>query len=166
MQIPHKDMIELKQQTHRNSRSGYGIEKFQELMWCEGTNERTRSDSLIPFGLNPTTLPGLLLPNLYSLNYGLTILEKALKDETMGGDVNKSKKTKCDSERGTVCDCDIGTRPSTYGFIGQVANPSLNPVWNQTFDFAVEDGLHEMLNNRRLIVAVRRSMSRCSLVVA
>ncbi|KAF7839184.1 uncharacterized protein G2W53_007666 [Senna tora] len=87
MQIPHKDMIELKQQTHRNSRSGYGIEKFQELMWCEG-----RNDSLIPFGLNPTTLPGLLLPNLYSLNYGLTILEKALKDETMGGDVNRSKK--------------------------------------------------------------------------
>ncbi|KAF7802374.1 uncharacterized protein G2W53_041485 [Senna tora] len=81
MQIPHKDMIELKQQTHHNSRSGYGIEKFQELM-C----------SLIPFGLNPTTLPGLLLPNLYSRNYGLTILEKALKDETMGGDVNRCKK--------------------------------------------------------------------------
>ncbi|KAF7839185.1 uncharacterized protein G2W53_007667 [Senna tora] len=91
MQIPHKDMIELKQQTHRNSRSGYGIEKFQELMWCEGRKERTRSD-LIPFGLNPTTLPGLLFPNLYSLNYGYTILEKALKDETMGGDVNRSKK--------------------------------------------------------------------------
>ncbi|KAF7844361.1 uncharacterized protein G2W53_001266 [Senna tora] len=63
MQIPHKDMIELKQQTHRNSRSGYGIEKFQELMWCEGRNERTRSDSLILFGPNPTTLPGLLLPS-------------------------------------------------------------------------------------------------------
>lgn len=24
-------------------------------------------------------------------------------------------------------------------------NDSLNPVWNQTFDFVVEDGLHEML---------------------
>jgi Ca2+-dependent lipid-binding protein len=27
----------------------------------------------------------------------------------------------------------------------QVVNDSLNPVWNQTFDFVVEDGLHEML---------------------
>lgn len=24
-------------------------------------------------------------------------------------------------------------------------NDSLNPVWNQTFDFVVEDGLHDML---------------------
>ena len=27
----------------------------------------------------------------------------------------------------------------------QVVNDSLNPVWNQTFDFVVEDGLHDML---------------------
>ena len=24
-------------------------------------------------------------------------------------------------------------------------NDSLNPVWNQTFDFVIEDGLHDML---------------------
>lgn len=24
-------------------------------------------------------------------------------------------------------------------------NDSLNPTWNQTFDFVVEDGLHDML---------------------
>lgn len=24
-------------------------------------------------------------------------------------------------------------------------NESLNPVWNQTFDFVIEDGLHDML---------------------
>ncbi|CAM9003465.1 unnamed protein product [Rhodiola kirilowii] len=27
----------------------------------------------------------------------------------------------------------------------RVVNESLNPVWNQTFDFVVEDGLHDML---------------------
>lgn len=27
----------------------------------------------------------------------------------------------------------------------QVVNDCLNPVWNQTFDFVVEDGLHDML---------------------
>ncbi|CAN4094604.1 unnamed protein product [Withania somnifera] len=27
----------------------------------------------------------------------------------------------------------------------EVVNESLNPVWNQTFDFVVEDGLHDML---------------------
>jgi Ca2+-dependent lipid-binding protein len=27
----------------------------------------------------------------------------------------------------------------------QVVNNCLNPVWNQTFDFVVEDGLHDML---------------------
>ncbi|XVF89344.1 hypothetical protein PTKIN_Ptkin19aG0122700 [Pterospermum kingtungense] len=28
---------------------------------------------------------------------------------------------------------------------GQVANETLNPVWNQSFDFVVEDALHEMI---------------------
>ena len=27
----------------------------------------------------------------------------------------------------------------------QVVNESLNPAWNQTFDFVVEDALHDML---------------------
>ncbi len=30
-------------------------------------------------------------------------------------------------------------------FFCQVVNDCLNPVWNQTFDFVVEDGLHDML---------------------
>lgn len=30
-------------------------------------------------------------------------------------------------------------------FLFQVVNNNLNPVWNQTFDFVVEDGLHDML---------------------
>lgn len=30
-------------------------------------------------------------------------------------------------------------------FVTQVVNECLNPVWNQTFDFVVEDGLHDML---------------------
>lgn len=29
--------------------------------------------------------------------------------------------------------------------LSQVAHDTLNPVWNQTFDFVVEDGQHEML---------------------
>lgn len=32
-----------------------------------------------------------------------------------------------------------------YFFLSQVVNDSLNPVWSQTFDFVVEDGLHDML---------------------
>lgn len=32
-----------------------------------------------------------------------------------------------------------------FSFIFQVVNESLNPIWNQTFDFVVEDGLHDML---------------------
>ncbi|KAF7809001.1 putative ribonuclease H protein At1g65750 family [Senna tora] len=54
MQIPHQDMIELKQQTHRNSRSGYGIEKFQELMWtriavCGGVPHDASGNFLFSF---------------------------------------------------------------------------------------------------------------------
>lgn len=30
-------------------------------------------------------------------------------------------------------------------FFSQVLNETLNPVWNQTFDFVVEDALHDML---------------------
>lgn len=30
-------------------------------------------------------------------------------------------------------------------FFSQVLNDTLNPVWNQTFDFVVEDALHDML---------------------
>ena len=31
------------------------------------------------------------------------------------------------------------------GPVLQVVNESLNPTWNQTFDFVVEDGLHDLL---------------------
>ena len=34
---------------------------------------------------------------------------------------------------------------SILSLISQVLNENLNPIWNQTFDFVVEDALHEML---------------------
>ncbi|KAK9141764.1 hypothetical protein Syun_011164 [Stephania yunnanensis] len=44
-------------------------------------------------------------------------------------------------------------KPMSYSLVGRsklsnslaVVNDSLNPTWNQTFDFVVEDGLHDML---------------------
>ncbi|KAF7817266.1 synaptotagmin-4 isoform X1 [Senna tora] len=123
----------------------YRGEVHLELLYC-------------PYGVES------IFTNLYSLNYGLTILEKALKDEIMGGDVNRSKK-KYVIVRGVLSvtvisaqdlpPTDISGKSNPYVVLilkkadqklkTRVANPSLNPVWNQTFDFVVEDGLHEML---------------------
>ncbi|GAB2231759.1 hypothetical protein Droror1_Dr00010771 [Drosera rotundifolia] len=36
-------------------------------------------------------------------------------------------------------------KKSQSGNKARVVNESLDPVWNQTFDFLVEDGLHDML---------------------
>ena len=48
----------------------------------------------------------------------------------------------------SLCDLELkiaSSRSLILRFIFQVVNESLNPIWNQTFDFVVEDGLHDML---------------------
>jgi len=39
----------------------------------------------------------------------------------------------------------LSLKKSKTKYKTRVVNESLNPVWNQTFDFVVEDGLHDML---------------------
>ncbi|KAJ7966206.1 synaptotagmin-5-like [Quillaja saponaria] len=80
-----------------------------------------------PFGVESS------FKNPFDPGYSLTIFEKTLKsgaDGTEAGDIATS------STRRKSNVIVRGTR---------VVNESLNPVWNQTFDFVVEDGLHDML---------------------
>ncbi|KAH0679058.1 hypothetical protein KY284_020143 [Solanum tuberosum] len=74
------------------------------------------------------------LSKLFSLNESMTSLERVLKNSAEGKEVspngseinNRREKAQIKSKT-------------------RVVNESLNPVWNQTFDFVLEDGLHDML---------------------
>lgn len=108
--------------------------------------------------------------NPFSQNFSMTSLEKVLKsgaegkdDAINGGDVNTRGKmmivrgvlsvTVISAE--DLAPADLMGKADPYVVLtmkktamknkSRVVNDSLNPVWNQTFDFVVEDGLHDML---------------------
>ncbi|XP_014509337.1 synaptotagmin-5 isoform X1 [Vigna radiata var. radiata] len=117
-----------------------------------------------PFGMENS------FTNPFAPNYSMTSLEKVLKNATNGieSNANENATTPKKKEviiRGVLSVTVVSAEdlPAT-DFLGKsdpfvvltlkkaetknktrVVNDSLNPVWNQTFDFVVEDGLHDML---------------------
>lgn len=109
-----------------------------------------------PYGMNNG------FTNPFAPNYSMTSLEKVFKSEN--GD-SASQKRKEVIIRGvltvTVISAedlpavDLMGKSDPYVVLSmrktetrnktRVVNDSLNPVWNQTFDFVVEDALHDML---------------------
>lgn len=102
--------------------------------------------------------------NPFNPNFSLTSLEKALKggDGTANGIGQKKRDvivrgvlsvTVISAEDLPIVDMMGKADPYVVLLMKKsetknktrVVNDSLNPVWNQTFDFVVEDGLHDML---------------------
>ncbi|KAJ6435782.1 hypothetical protein OIU84_000911 [Salix udensis] len=73
------------------------------------------------------------LVNPFSSDFSMTSLEKVLKSGANGTEINGNGNEITQKRRERLTN---KTR---------VVNNCLNPVWNQTFDFVVEDGLHDML---------------------
>ncbi|KAL0697332.1 hypothetical protein Bca4012_053454 [Brassica carinata] len=113
----------------------------------------------VPFGAGNN---GIVNPFAYS---SMTSLERVLKNDTTDEENATSRKKKDVIVRGvlsvTVISAeeipkqDMMGKADPYVVLSmkksgaksktRVVNDSLNPVWNQTFDFVVEDGLHDML---------------------
>ncbi|CAI9298365.1 unnamed protein product [Lactuca saligna] len=74
--------------------------------------------------------------NPFNSTYSMTSLEKVLEDGS-GGENDLSGKA---DPFVVLIMKKTGSKNKT-----RVVNENLNPVWNQTFDFVVEDGLHDML---------------------
>ncbi|KAJ6731864.1 EXTENDED SYNAPTOTAGMIN-RELATED [Salix purpurea] len=110
------------------------------------------------------------LVNPFSSDFSMTSLEKVLKSGANGTEINGNgneitQKRREVIVRGvlsvTVISADdlpmvdlmgkadpfvtVTMRKSEMTNKTRVVNNCLNPVWNQTFDFVVEDGLHDML---------------------
>ncbi|XP_056858816.1 synaptotagmin-4 [Raphanus sativus] len=108
--------------------------------------------------------------NPFNPNYSLTILEKVLKPESEDSDAtdvksSQSPKKKDVIVRGVLAVTVVAAEDlPAVDFMGKadpfvvitlkkaeaksktrVVPDSLNPVWNQTFDFVVEDALHDLL---------------------
>ncbi|GAU11903.1 hypothetical protein TSUD_195260 [Trifolium subterraneum] len=117
-----------------------------------------------PFGMENS------FTNPFSRNYSMTSLEKVLKSsanglESNGSESDAAQKRKEVIIRGVLSVTVISAEDlPAVDFMGKsdpfvvlslkkaetknktrVVNNTLNPVWNQTFDFVVEDGLHDML---------------------
>ncbi|RID52406.1 hypothetical protein BRARA_H03002 [Brassica rapa] len=113
----------------------------------------------VPFGAGSN---GIVNPFASS---SMTSLERVLKNDTTDEENASSRKRKDVIVRGvlsvTVISAeeipiqDMMGKADPYVVLSmkksgaksktRVVNDSLNPVWNQTFDFVVEDGLHDML---------------------
>ncbi|KAK7347112.1 hypothetical protein VNO80_21639 [Phaseolus coccineus] len=117
-----------------------------------------------PFGMENS------FTNPFAPNYSMTSLEKVLKNATKGMESNGNENAATPKKKEVIIRGVLSVTvmsaedlPAT-DFMGKsdpfvvltlkkaetknktrVVNDSLNPVWNQTFDFVVEDGLHDML---------------------
>ncbi|KAG7554880.1 C2 domain [Arabidopsis suecica] len=110
------------------------------------------------------------LKNPFNPDYSLTILEKVLKPESEDSDATDVKKPPSSKKkdvivRGVLSVTVVAAEDlPAVDFMGKadafvvitlkksesksktrVVPDSLNPVWNQTFDFVVEDALHDLL---------------------
>ncbi|XP_050126136.1 synaptotagmin-5-like [Malus sylvestris] len=108
--------------------------------------------------------------NPFTSNSAMTSLEKALKSEMNGANATESEKEAAQKRREVIIrgvltitiisaedlpPVDLMGKADPYVVLTlkksgaknktRVVNDNLNPVWNQTFDFVVEDGLHDML---------------------
>ncbi|KAM6553323.1 hypothetical protein CsatB_014085 [Cannabis sativa] len=108
--------------------------------------------------------------NPFGSDSSMTSLEKVLKTGANGTDVTENEKEITQKKREVIVrgvlsvtvisaedlpPADVMGKADPYAVLSlkksgtksktRVVNDSLNPVWNQTFDFVVEDGLHDML---------------------
>ncbi|KAL6223838.1 hypothetical protein ACLB2K_002696 [Fragaria x ananassa] len=118
----------------------------------------------VPYGMDN----GFVNP--FTPNFSMTSLEKVLKSGANGIDATKSEKEAAQKKKEVIIrgvlsvtvisaedlpPADLMGKADPYVVLTlkksetrnktRVVNESLNPVWNQTFDFVVEDGLHDML---------------------
>ncbi|OMO73195.1 C2 calcium-dependent membrane targeting [Corchorus capsularis] len=117
-----------------------------------------------PFGMENS------FTNPFSSNYSMTSLEKVLKSGANGTEAIEDEKAVTQKKKEVIIRgvlsvtvisaedlpvVDLLGKADPYVVLTmkksetrnktRVVNENLNPVWNQTFDFVVEDGLHDML---------------------
>ncbi|XWS72988.1 hypothetical protein CRYUN_Cryun02cG0087100 [Craigia yunnanensis] len=117
-----------------------------------------------PFGMENS------FTNPFSSNVSMTSLERVLKSGANGTDAIENEKAVTQKKKEVIIRgvlsvtvisaedlpaVDLMGKADPYVVLTmkksearnktRVVNDSLNPVWNQTFDFVVEDGLHDML---------------------